>query len=407
MRHYYLDVMEIGVVGKPNVGKSTFFSATTLAPAGIANYPFTTIEPNKGVTYVRAKCPHAEFKTTCMPRNSKCENGTRFIPVEMIDVAGLVPDAHNGKGQGVKFLDDLRRASALIHVIDASGSTDLNGNIVEVGSHDPLDDIKFLETEIAYWIRDILGRGFEKLAKKCESEGGKIETILLERFTGLGMTEKEMALAVKNAGLDSRPSKWTEDDLLRLAESIRKISKPMIIAANKADIAPEENLKKLESYAKSENYMLITTSAESEFALRRAQKAGLIDYLPGDGDFKVREPSKLSQKQVAALEKIRTFLKKNGGTGVQKCIEHAVFRMLDLIVVYPVEDEGKLTDKDGRVLPDAFLLKRGSVAKDLAYKVHTDLGKNFIRAINARTRRVIGAEYELVDGDVIKIVANV
>ncbi|MEM2899242.1 MAG: redox-regulated ATPase YchF [Thermoplasmata archaeon] len=399
--------MEIGVVGKPNVGKSTFFCATTMVPAAIANYPFTTIDANRGITYVRAKCPHEDFKTKCIPRNSRCENGTRFIPVEMIDVAGLVPDAHKGKGQGIKFLDDLRRASALIHVIDASGSTDNNGNIVQIGTHDPIEDIKFLEVEIAYWLRDILGRGFEKVAKRCEMEGGKIENVLVERFTGLGISEKEMALAVKNACLDSRPSKWNEDDLLRLADSIRRVSKPMIIAANKADIAPPENLKKLENYAKEQNYMLIPTSAEIELALRKAQKAGLIDYLPGDTDFKIREGAKLTDKQRAALEKMRDFLSKNNGTGVQKCIEYAVFKMLDLIVVYPVEDEGKLTDKEGRVLPDAYLLKRGSVARDLAFKVHTDLGKNFIRAINARTKRTIGAEYELADGDVIKIVANV
>jgi len=107
------------------------------------------------------------------------------------------------------------------------------------------------------------------------------------------------------------------------------------------------------------------------------------------------------------LEYIKTHvLDKFGSTGVQKCIEEAV-KMLDLIVVYPVEDETHLTDKEGRILPDAYLIPRGSIAKDLAYKVHTDLGDHFIRAVDARTHRIIGSDHKLKDGDVIKIVADI
>jgi ribosome-binding ATPase YchF (GTP1/OBG family) len=395
--------MEVGVVGKPNVGKSTFFSAATLAKAEIASYPFTTIDANRGVMYVRAKCPHLDFETQCTPRNSLCENGTRLVPVEAIDVAGLVPDAHKGKGLGNKFLDDLRQASALIHIIDAAGATDSEGNPIDVGEHDPLLDVTFLEKEINYWIKGILFKDWHKLSKQVEMSGAKLERIFAEKLTGLGITEGMIFAALRDAALDEKPTRWTEDDLLDLSQHIRRNGKPMILAANKCEIAPSENLKQL---SELEDYIVIPTCCEVELALRRAAKGGLIEYLPGDGSFQYIEGKDLSEAHKKAFTKIQHILDKIGDTGVQKCIEEAVFKLLDLIVVYPVEDESKLTDKEGRILPDAHLMKRGSTAVDLAYKVHTDLGKNFIRAIDARTKRVVGHDHELLDGDVIKIVSS-
>ncbi len=395
--------MEIGVVGKPNVGKSTFFSAATLTKVEIASYPFTTIDANRGVMYVRATCPHEEFGMECNPRNSRCESGIRLVPVEAIDVAGLVPDAHKGKGLGNKFLDDLRQASALIHIVDASGSTDSEGNPCDVGEHDPLEDVTFLEREINYWVNGIISKDWHKLSKQIELSGTKVERILAEKLTGLGIAEGQIYAALRDAHLGEKTTQWSEDDLLNLSHHIRKHSKPMIIAANKCEIAPEENLTKLSELS---DYIVIPTCAEVELALRRAAKAGLIDYLPGSNDFKITPGKELPDSQRKALTKIEHILEKIGDTGVQRCIEEAVFKLLDLIVVYPVEDESKLTDKEGRVLPDAHLMKRGATAVDLAYKVHTDLGKNFIRAIDTRTKRVVGHDHELSDGDVIKIVAN-
>ncbi|MCL1978717.1 MAG: redox-regulated ATPase YchF [Methanomassiliicoccaceae archaeon] len=394
--------MQVGIVGKPNVGKSTFFGAATMAPVEIANYPFTTIEPNKGMAYVRAPCPCKELGVQCTPHNSACINGTRMVPIELLDVAGLVPDAWEGKGLGNKFLDDLRQADAFINVVDASGTTDIEGNTIAPGKYDPSEDVAFLRREIALWMREIIKNGLSKIARQAKMQGSKPETILQERFAGLNVTEGQIKDALRHVELPQDPTLWDDETLLSLCIKIREISKPMIIAMNKADISPPENLDKLRKMGDR----AVPTLAETELALKKAGAGGLIDYVPGDPGFTIKPGITLSEGQRKALEYMGEKMKGYNGTGVQACLEDCVFRMLDLIAVYPVEDESKYTDHFGRVLPDCFLMPRGSTARDLAYKVHTELGDKFIRAINARTKRAVGADYILQDGDVIRIVAN-
>ena len=389
--------MKIGLVGKPNAGKSTFFTAATSATAQIGDYPFTTIDKNVGIAYVRKPCPSKELGLDPNPNNSLSVDGIRIIPIQVIDVAGLGPGAHEGKGMGNKFLDDLRQADVLIQIVDCSGTTDLEGNTVE--GADPLDEIKFLEDELHHWIGEIVVRNWSRSARAVEA-GEKIENFLSERLAGLKFTREQVILSLRKAKISKPVMHWGSEEGLVLAGYLQKIGKPIVIAANKADISSKDNIGKLDKAS------AIITAADYELALKNATKAGLITYNSGDSDFSLNDEGQLNDGQKKALEAIRQFLKENGSTGVQNCIETAVLEKLDLIAVYPVEDETHFTDSQGHVLPDAYLVPRESTALDLAYKVHTDIGDSFIRAIDCRSKRIIGKDYELQDGDIIKIVAG-
>ncbi|MBW9223084.1 redox-regulated ATPase YchF [Methanothermococcus sp. SCGC AD-155-E23] len=390
----------LGLVGKPNVGKSTLFNAMTEKNVDIANYPFTTINPNVGISYVTKPCPCRELNLKCNPQNSKCIDGIRHIPVEVIDVAGLVPEAHKGRGMGNKFLDDLRQADVLVLVVDASGKTDLEGNPTE--NHDPVEDVRFLLKELDMWIYGILSKNWDKLARRGQQQKNIVK-VIAEQLSGLNISEDQIKSAINMLNLDENPLRWSEEDLLRLAGTLRKLSKPMIIAANKADHPDAmENIKRLKREFK--DYIVIPTSAEIELALRRAERAGLIKYDREKNDFEIVSNS-LSEAQRRALEYIRDYLKRFGSTGVQEILNRAYFDLLDMIVVYPVEDENRYSDKKGNVLPDSYLVKRGTTARDLAYMIHTEIGDKFIYAIDARRKRRVGADYQLEDGDIIKIVS--
>jgi ribosome-binding ATPase YchF (GTP1/OBG family) len=394
----------LGVVGKPNTGKSTFFSAATLVAAEIANYPFTTIKPNRGVGYVRTPCVHEEFKVKDNPKNSLCLDGVRLVPVELIDIAGIVPGAWEGRGLGNQFLDEIRRADALIHIVDASGGTDCEGRVCKPGEHDPLEDVKFLEHEITMWMASILKKDWTKIARTAEADKKGIYGPLEERLSGLGIKRSHIFEATKRTGLNAdKPTVWSDDDFLKFVDVLRQISKPMLIVANKIDLpTAEANLERM----KELDYMVIPCSAEAELALRRAAEKQLIDYKPGDCNFKITQPEKLSQVQIKALEAIREkVLQKKGSTGIQDAINMAYFKLLNMITVYPVEDLEHLSDHNGRILPDAYLIPKGTTAHQFAYLIHTELGESFIYAIDARDKRRIGEDAILKDRDVISIVS--
>jgi ribosome-binding ATPase YchF (GTP1/OBG family) len=385
-------MLELGIVGKPNTGKTTLFNALTACNAAVAPYPFTTIEPNVGVTHVRAKCPCLEMGVKCNPQNSQCVNGTRFVPVRVIDVAGLIEGAHRGRGLGNRFLDSLRMAAVLIHVVDASGSTDSEGRPCEAGSHDPTQDLDFLEREIDLWLQGIVSKEWERLERRMKSE--KIDPVeeLAPRLSGLGITKGHIAAALKEAGFD----------LPKFCSELRRVSKPMVVAANKIDVpAAEKNVDRLKKSGRT----VVPISAEAELVLRRASERGFISYTPGASDFQILKPEALTEAQKAALEGVRKLLQKWGSTGVQELVDKAIREVLGLIVVYPVDDENKLTDKKGNVLPDAFLVQKGTTAREFAYKVHTELGDTFLYAINARTKMRVADDYQLQDGDIIRVVA--
>ena len=398
--------MFVACVGKPSAGKSTFFKATTLMDVAIANYPFTTIKPNSGIGFVKIDCVDKEFKVNCKPKEGYCKHHKRFIPVKIIDVAGLVPGAHKGLGMGNEFLSDLSQADALIHVVDISGSLNEKGEPVEKGSYDPANDIKFLEHELDMWYFQIVDKAWKKFSNAVNQNKENVVKAISKQFSGLKVNEEMVKSILKKLDLsDKIIIKWTEDELKQLTTELRKQTKPIIIAANKIDIpGAEENYKKVKE--QFPDYIIIPCSAESELALKEADKHGLIEYTPGEKDFKILHEDKLNDKQKQALNFIKTnMLDKYGSTGVQDVLNKAVFNLLNYIGVYPVASN-KLIDADNNVLPVCFLVPKHTTALEFAFKVHTTIGENFVRAVDMKTNLALKKDQELKHRDVVEILHN-
>jgi ribosome-binding ATPase len=396
--------MIVGILGKPNVGKSTFFYAATLKSVPIADFPFTTIKPNVGMAYLRTKCVHEEMGVVDKPKNSVCVNGIRLIPVKLIDVAGLVSGASSGRGLGNQFLEDIMQADAIIHVVDASGSTDLEGQKTTPGSQDPMKDVEMVENEVDLWLLGIIKRDWDKASKLAEQLKTSIAPALAQRLTGTGISEDMVEETLLKLHLKAdRPLSWGQGSDESFVRALRERNKPSLIAANKADLpAAAEKLPALKASGK----VVIPCAAEAELLLRKAAEAGVVAYTPGDPAFKVTKEG-LTPAQTRALELVEEkVLSVYGSTGVQQAIDQAYFGLLKAVVVYPVEDETKLCNRDGDVLPDAYVMNGGSTAVDLARRIHSDLAATFLYAIDARTGMRLSSDYVLKDRDIVKIISS-
>ena len=426
-------LVRIGLVGKPNVGKSTFFSAATLAQVDIANYPFCTIDPNVGVAFVEARLPCAckslrekledegrlapmtpddpRQGSLCEPRTGTCIGHRRSVPVALVDVAGLVPGASEGRGRGNAFLADLANCDVLIQVLDAAGTTDEEGQYLggaaslEDASNRMEAEITFLENELDAWIGGLLNDGWNRGVRRVQAEGEKgLVSFIHERLSGLGATHSLVMQAMmhfrEHRSVEGQPWDWGADVLQQLGQSLRLHLFPIVYAGNKADLAP------LGVFDRFVNRTIVPCMADMELALRRATESGSIHYRLGAGTFEVTSASSLSDAQQKALNHMHAKLQTMGGTGLARLLDTVLFDHLNRIVVYPVQDETHWVDGEGRVLPDAFVVPQGMHAKALANHVHTDLGAGFIRGVDGRTRRVVGADHELADGDVLKIHAK-
>ncbi|MBT4870756.1 MAG: redox-regulated ATPase YchF [Candidatus Diapherotrites archaeon] len=395
--------MQIGIVGKPSSGKSTFFSSSTLVDVAMASYPFTTIEPNKGTGFVRVDDAGNFFNVISDPKHGflveKESGNIRYIPVELIDVAGLVPGANEGKGLGNKFLNDLSGADALVHVVDASGLTDEEGKATT--GHDPCKDVEFLEKEIELWFLKIIENNWSKFGKSHEKEYRKKVELLSQNLSGVKILTSHIESALKKLALGEKSFlEWDEEDKMNFATQCRKYSKPIIIAANKCDLPnAESNIKKMRE--KFPDKTIVACSAASELALRKAAKQDILEYYPGEKDFTLK--GELNDKQKEGLETVRkNVMEKFGGTGIQTCLDETILGVLDYIPIFPGGTK-TLKDKNGNTLVDCFLMKTGSTAIDFAYTLHTDMGDGFIRAIDVKTKQIIGKDHVLKSGDVIEL----
>ncbi|ORY90573.1 P-loop containing nucleoside triphosphate hydrolase protein [Syncephalastrum racemosum] len=387
----------IACVGKPSAGKSSFLNAVSDAAAKVGNYPFTTIKPNHGVSYVPIDCvcKKHDKKDDCRPRYGRCVDGVRYVPIQIMDVAGLVPGASEGQGLGNQFLDDLRHAQALIHVVDVSGTTDQNGK--ETQGYDPINDINWLRTEIHSWIsNNLLKRWGSIIRRHVALKANPVDT-LQTQFSGYGSTTLVVAKALDKSGIKTPLESWDEDTVKKLVEFFMDERFPTIVAMNKID-HPDADKNITRIMRRYDQNKLVLTSALAENFLRKIQKQGYINYVEGTDMVDTKEDlpdsdlKEMDEKLKNRVEKVQDLvLYRYGSTGVQDVLVKAI-ETLGVVPVYPVKNVTSFGASSGSSKGGAFrdcvLLWPGTTVREFAKILHPEIDKYYLYAETAGNIRL-------------------
>lgn len=392
----------IGCVGKPSAGKSSFLNAATEANAKVGNYPFTTIEPNIGVTFFPTDCPCKKYGKTelCAPRYGECRQGQRRIPVKVLDVAGLVPGASEGQGLGNKFLDDLRQAHVLLHVVDVSGRTNEKGE--ETTGYDPLRDVDWLQDEIHSWIFQNLWRKWVSTVRRHVATKSSAAKTLQTQLSGYGanLATVSKTLSALDIREPSHLEEWDEAKVRQIVRKFMDIRFPTVLVLNKIDV-PEADANISKICKKYDENKIILSSALAECFLKKMRKDGFIRYSEGEETFETAEDEPngslkpLDEKMKKRLDNVRDLvLFRYGSTGVQDAIKKAV-ECRELIPVYPVKNIHNFScDDTKKVFRDCALVPPGTTVRELCGMLSGEMEKHFLYAEGVSGQR-LGEDEEI------------
>lgn len=312
------------------------------------------------------------------------------MPIELLDVAGLVPGAHEGKGLGNKFLDDLRHADALIHVVDVSGTTDAEGKVTR--GYDPSVDIVWLRSEIVQWVLGNLMQKWGSVKRRhIAIKANAVET-LQGQFSGYGSTSNVIARTLDRMGLKEPLEHWSDETVAKVVNAFVDEKFPTIIALNKIDHADaDKNIAKIAQMQDPDTIVLC--SAISEVFLRRLAKQGYVRYKEGDEFVDTREDliedgdptggglKEMDEKLKTRVENLKDLvLYRFGSTGVNKVLTKAA-ELLGLTPVFPVKNIHNFSSGDNHsdaVFRDCVLVKKGTTVAEVARKVMGDAPLAFV-----------------------------
>ncbi|KAL4940711.1 hypothetical protein BDV06DRAFT_17540 [Aspergillus oleicola] len=383
----------IGLVGKPSSGKSTTLNSLTDASSKVGNFPFTTIDPQRAIGYLQIDCACQRYGVSdkCKPNYGGCTDGKRSVPIELLDVAGLVPGAHQGRGLGNKFLDDLRQADALIHVVDVSGTTDAEGKATR--GYDPSQDIEWLYSEIVRWVLGNLMQKWGSIKRRHTAIKATAVETLQQQFSGYGSTPSIVARCLDRLGMKEPLEEWSDETVENVVKAFINEKFPTVFALNKIDHPDaDKNISKIAKMQDPQSIVLC--SAISEVFLRRLAKQDYIKYTEGsefvdtredliaDGDPDGGGLREMDEKLTTRVENLKDMvLYRFGSTGVVQCLSRAA-EILGLVPVFPVRNLHTFSSGAGTAaFRDCVLVKKNSTVGDVARKVMGDVPISYIEGI--------------------------